>query len=163
MLAMQPARRTIMEEEKSGSVARWEPFADLFQHPFRELGGRRLARLFDEGRGELGAQLMPAVDIGEDDDQYIVTAEIPGACREDITVESDDNLLTIRGEKRCEREEKREQARWVERSYGSFSRSFTLPPNADTGRVAASFNEGVLRIEIPKAEQSKPKVISIQP
>ena len=80
----------------------------------------------------------------------------------DVTVEAEGNVLTIRGEKRSEQEEKKERARWTERSYGSFSRSFTLPPNAESERVAASFRDGVLSIEIPKSEEAKPKIISIK-
>ena len=73
-----------------------------------------------------------------------------------------DRVLTIRGEKRNEREEKKEQSRWVERSYGSFSRSFTLPSNAVADRVKAEFKDGVLTIEVPKAEEAKPKAITIR-
>jgi len=81
---------------------------------------------------------------------------------DDVTVEMKDSVLTIRGEKRAEREEKKEQSRWVERSYGSFSRSFTLPANAASDRVKAEFKDGVLTIQVPKAEDAKPKVISIK-
>jgi HSP20 family protein len=73
-----------------------------------------------------------------------------------------DGVLTIRGEKRNEREEKKEQSRWIERSYGSFSRSFTLPSNAQNERIKAEFHDGILTIEVPKAEEAKPKVISIK-
>jgi HSP20 family protein len=71
-------------------------------------------------------------------------------------------VLTIRGEKKSEREEKKEQTRWIERCYGSFTRSFTLPANAQTERVAASFKDGVLTIEIPKRPEAKPRAISIK-
>jgi len=148
--------------------ARREEFAalDPFERwePLRELGfPSRFSRWMDEafGSGARG-RLAPAVDISEDDGKYVVTAEIPGTKREDITVEAHEGALTIRGEKRSEREEKKEQARWVERSYGSFSRSFTLPGNADTEHVTASFRDGVLTIEIPKAEQSKPRSVAIK-
>jgi len=97
-----------------------------------------------------------------DDDKYVITAEVPGAGKDDVTLEVHDNVLTLRGEKRSEREEKKEQVRYVERSYGSFSRSFTLPSNADANRVTADFKDGVLRVEVPKAAEAKPKVISIR-
>jgi HSP20 family protein len=157
------------KEKKSAatrSVARWDPFEelDLFHgwDPF-PLRGRRARELFGEmfGRGEGGA-VVPAVEIGEDDDRYVVTLEVPGAKKEDITVETHENVLTIRGEKRSEREEKREQSRYVERRYGSFSRSFTLPSNAAADRVAASFKDGVLTVELPKLEEAKPKAVSIK-
>jgi HSP20 family protein len=148
--------------------ARRDPFWELdpFERfePLRELGfPTRLSRWMEEAfGGGARARLVPAVDIAEDDARYVVTAELPGTKREDITVEAHENVLTIRGEKRSEREEKKEQSRWVERSYGSFSRSFTLPGDADTNRVSASFRDGVLSIEIPKAEEAKPKTITIK-
>jgi HSP20 family protein len=156
------------EKKPTRSLATWDPFdeLDLFRSwsPFRELGMSRLGRLFDERFGALApaGRLVPAVDISEDDDRYVVSVEVPGAKKEDVTVESDDNVLTIRGEKRSEREEKKEQTRYVERVYGSFSRSFTLPPNVAADRVSASFKDGVLSVEIPKREEKKPKVVSIK-
>jgi HSP20 family protein len=151
------------EPEKIPSL--WDPFEELDLlrgfRPLRELGlPGRLSRWLDEGVRP--PRFAPAVDISEDDDRYLVTAEIPGATKDDVTVEADEGTLTIRGEKRSEREGKKEQSRWVERSYGSFSRSFTLPANAATERVSASFKDGVLTVEIPKREESKPKVIAIK-
>jgi HSP20 family protein len=156
-----------MAEEKERSErmpTRWDPFEelDIFRgwSPFREIGWPRLSRALERGVGR-GA-LLPAVDIAEDDDRYVVTVEIPGANKNDVTVETDENVLTIRGEKKSEREEKKEQTRWVERTYGSFTRSFTLPANAQTERVAASFKDGVLTIEVPKRPEAKPRAISIK-
>jgi HSP20 family protein len=131
--------------------------------PFSEYGliPARWSRLFGEGEpGRSG--FAPSLDISEDEQRYVVTVELPGTKREDITIELKDQILTIRGEKRNEREEKKEQSRWIERSYGSFSRSFTLPANAAADRVKADFNNGVLTVEIPKAEEAKPKTISIK-
>ena len=159
-----------MAEEKRGSErlpSLWDPFEelDLFRgwSPFRELANRGFGRRLGEALAAGGAaRLLPAVDIHEGDDQYVVTVEIPGAGKDDVTIETDDNVLTIRGEKRSEREEKKEQARWVERSYGSFSRSFTLPANVAADRIKAAFQDGVLTITLPKTEEKKPKVISIK-
>lgn len=155
-----------MAEERERSLTRLDPFEDLdFFRGWRPFPSR-LGRLFDEMWGERGvrggSRLLPAVDIAEDDDQYVVTVEVPGARKGDVTVELHENVLTIRGEKKSEREGKKEQSRWVERSYGSFSRSFTLPSNADPNRVQASFKDGILSIEIGKAEEAKPKVISVK-
>jgi len=156
------------ESKEPRVVTRWDPLEeiDFFRgwSPLRDLTAGRLGRFFDEptGRGVSAVRLAPAVDVAEHDDGYVVTAEIPGASKDDVTVEARDGVLTLRGEKRSEREGKKEHSRWVERSYGSFSRSFTLPSNADTGRVHASFQDGVLTVEIPKAEEKKPKVIDIQ-
>ena len=155
-----------MAENEPRSVTRWDPFEELDVFPgwspFRDWSRpARLARLVGEGAPARG-RLAPAVDIAEDDDRYVVTVELPGSKKDDVTVEMEDSVLTIRGEKRAEREGKKEQSRWVERSYGSFSRSFNLPANAAHERVKAEFKDGVLTVEIPKAEETKPKTISIK-
>jgi HSP20 family protein len=157
-----------MAENDNRSVVRRDPFdeLDFFSgwSPFRELGlaPGRWTRLFSEpGALATRGRLAPSTDITEDDSRYVVTAELPGSRKEDVTVEIKDQVLTIRGEKRNEREEKKEHSRWIERSYGSFSRSFTLPTNAAPDRVKAEFKDGVLTVEIPKAEEAKPKAISI--
>jgi HSP20 family protein len=164
------AEQTPKQSPKSApKPARRDPFWELdpFERwePLRELGlaSPRLSRWMEEAfGGARGGRLSPAVDVSEDDGKYVVTVELPGTKREDVTVEAHENVLTIRGEKRSEREEKKEQSRWVERTYGSFSRSFTLPANADADRVNASFRDGVLTIEIPKSEAAKPKTIAIK-
>jgi HSP20 family protein len=159
------------DRETTRSLVRWDPFEELdfFSgwSPFREYGlaPARWGRLLGEPGGSPAAirgRFAPSVDIGEDDDRYIVTVELPGSKKEDVTVEVKDRLLTIRGEKRNEREEKKEQGRWIERSYGSFSRSFTLPANAAGDRVKAEFSNGVLTIEVPKSEEAKPRTISVR-
>jgi HSP20 family protein len=158
------------EGKESHNLARWDPFVeiDLFSgwSPFREHAevSSRLSRLLGEAGVGFGARgrLAPSVDIAEDDGRYVVTAELPGSKKDDVTVELEDNLLTICGEKHNEREDKKEQSRWIERTYGSLSRSFTLPGNAVADRVKADFKDGVLTIEIPKAEATKPRVISIK-
>jgi HSP20 family protein len=152
-----------MADDKS--IQRWNPFReDLFpeawlrdwDHPFE-----RLARRFGEGRNR-GAELAPAVDLSEDEKSFRVTAELPGVKKEDVTVEVHEDLLTIRGEKRTEREEKKDRPHWVERSYGSFARAFTLPNTAIADQMNASFKDGVLTIEIPKKEAAKARQISIK-
>ena len=153
------------EKKESRSIARWDPFAELEDvWPFREFPGSRLARLLDEfpGGRTWPGRFGPPTNIAEDDDKYIVTVELAGGKKDDVTVEMHEHVLTIRGEKKSEREERKEQNRYVERTYGSFSRSFTLPANADASRVSASFKDGVLTVEIPKSEAAKPKVISIK-
>lgn len=163
------ARRS---EEIETRLARWDPLRELEPFggwsPFQELGwGRagRLGRLLDELVGERGwapQAAQVAIDCCEDEKAYIVTAEVPGAKREDIHIDLQDDLLTIRGEKKSERESKTEHHRWAERTYGSFSRSFTLPSNALADRVEASFRDGVLTVKIPKTEESKPRTVSIK-
>lgn len=149
---------------ESGAVERWDPFSELdwFERfrPFREFGVGPLMR----GRGSIfgpeGAT-APAVDISEDDGKYVVTAELPGVKSDDVHLEISGDLLTLSGEKRSEREEEKEERRYVERRFGRFSRSFTLPANADPDRIRAKFADGVLTVEIPKSEESKARVISI--
>jgi HSP20 family protein len=109
-----------------------------------------------------GGLVMPAIDISEDDDSYVVTAELAGATKDDVTLELHDNVLTLRGEKRNEREEKKEHSRYVERTYGTFSRSFTLPANADGDRISASFQDGVLTVTVPKTAEAKPRTVDIK-
>jgi HSP20 family protein len=104
----------------------------------------------------------PPVDVSESTDEYLVTAELPGTKPDDVTVELNDGVLTIRGEKRIERDEHKEHARYVERVFGSFVRSFTLPQNADSEKVQAGFKDGVLTLRVPKREEAKPRTIAIK-
>jgi HSP20 family protein len=158
------------KEKEARGVARWDPFAELEaweplrDWPFREFGASRLSRMMEDmfGRPARRGQLVPAIDVSEDDGNYVVSVELPGVKKDDVTVECQDGVLTIRGEKKSEREEKKEKGRYLERSYGSFSRSFTLPSNADPDRIQASFKDGVLTVTIAKTEETKPKVISIK-
>ena len=139
-------------------VARWSPFSELdwFEPRMRSLFGDVLG----EGRRDAPG-FAPAVDVTENDDEFVITAELPGARKDDMTVEFHDGVLTLRGEKRSEREEEKEHARYVERRFGSCSRSFTLPANADGERLEASFRDGVLTLRVPKREEAKPRVIRI--
>jgi len=152
--------------EETKAVKRWNPFRDELVFPEGllrdwDLPFGRLSRRLEE-LGKRAAPLSPAVDLSEDDKSYIVTAELPGVGKDDVTVELNEDVLTIRGEKKSEREEKKDRSHWVERSYGSFARSFTLPPTAQAEELKASFKDGVLRIEIPKKEAAKPRQISIK-
>jgi HSP20 family protein len=147
------------KEESAKTPQRWSPFSEQWpfsESPFREWSGP-LARL-----ARTPARLSPAVDLTEDEKSYVVTAELPGVKKDDVTVEIQDDVLTIRGEKKSEREEKKDRSHWVERSYGSFSRAFTLPPTAVTESLKANFSDGVLTIEIPKKEAAKARQISIK-
>lgn len=135
--------------------------------PFRDLGFGGLGRVFDElmaGRpfAAAGGRWSPALDVSENEKSWILTVELPGARREDVSVEVHEDLLTIRGEKRCEREEKEEKRHYVERCYGSFTRSLRLPANVDPDGIRASFRDGVLTVEVPKTETQKPRTIDIK-
>lgn len=156
------------KDETTGTAVTREPFRELGD--WQPFGGRfpslfdRLMREFDEEWTWPSARRgwMPALDVHETDDEYTVTVELPGARKEDITVEFSEGVLTVRGEKKSEREEKQEKRRFVERRYGTFSRSFSLPGDADGDRIEASFQDGVLTLTIPKSEAARPRTVSIK-
>ena len=103
---------------------------------------------------------VPPVDVAETQDRILVRAEVPGMKQEDISIEFENGLLTLRGDRKLE---KAEGVTWhrVERIYGNFSRSFTLPRSVDPERISATYREGILEIEVPKREEAKPKHIKI--
>lgn len=149
--------------ESERGVARWEPSRDFFRDPFDRLF--RLAGFDDGFTRAAAAGAAPCIDIDEDDDSYEITAEVPGMKPEDVHVELNQNVLTISGEKRMgygEKETPQKRSRWSERSYGRFTRSFTLPRDADSDRLAARFANGVLTITVPKSEESKPRTIDVK-
>jgi HSP20 family protein len=155
-----------MATDEKGLRVRRDPFQELdLLSAFRRGFAASPWRLFEDALGEAprgAARFAPLMDVAETDDAYVVTAEIPGAKPEDVTVELHEGVLTLRGEKRSERDERKEHLRYVERTYGSFSRSFALPQNANPEKVDASFKEGVLTLRIPKREEAKPRTIHIQ-
>ena len=104
---------------------------------------------------------VPPVDVAETQDRIVVRAEVPGMKQEDIAIEFENGLLTIRGDRKLE---KNEGVTWhrVERIYGNFSRSFTLPRSVDPEKITASYREGILEVEVPKREEAKPKHIKIE-
>lgn len=151
----------VNQDEKFPALQRWDPVGH-----FDLLRPSLLHRLMVEPWtanpvGE-AAGTLPAVDVRENDEAYVVTAELAGCKPEDVTVEVHESVLSIRGEKRSERTEEKEQARWTERRYGSFHRSFRLPSDVDDDAVEASFKDGVLTVKIKKQEESKPKIVHIQ-
>ena len=138
--------------------------------PFRELAAMqdRMARLFgdvylrDEDTGFRG-NWTPAVDIFENDNHDLVLkAELPGMSREDIEVTVENSTLVLKGAKKFESEVKEEQYRRIERSYGTFHRSFTLPNTVDASKVTADFKNGVLTVKLPFREEAKPRTISVE-
>jgi HSP20 family protein len=140
------------------ALVRWDPV--------RELAGMevdRLNRMFADFYGEtFNRGWLPPVDIFETDQhEVVIKAELPEMKREDITVTFENNVLTLRGERKLEREVKRDNFQRMERSYGSFSRSFTLPNTVDAARISASYKDGVLTIRLPQREEAKPKQIAV--
>jgi HSP20 family protein len=123
-------------------------------------------RFFDEFFGEGRAELaegawMPSVDVSETDTEMKVRAELPGMTQDDIELNLQDNVLTLKGEKKQEKKEGKEDYHRMECCYGSFTRSFTLPASVEQDKVQASFKDGILEITLPKSEETKPKKISI--
>jgi HSP20 family protein len=118
--------------------------------------------LFGHAMGEgLGNSWVPPVDVQETESNFIFTAELPGMSKEDVSITLEDNLLTLSGERTLKEREEGENFHRVERAYGSFSRSFSLPSQVDSSKVEASFKNGLLTVEIAKAEQAKPRKIEI--
>jgi len=104
----------------------------------------------------------PLVDITEDDKAYLIKAELPEVKKEDLKVAVEDGVLTLSGERKFEKEEKGKRYHRVERAYGSFARSFTVPDDADAAKVRAEFKDGVLLVRLEKSEKAKPRSIEVQ-
>lgn len=140
------------------SVVRFDPLRELTS--FRDDINRLFVRTF--GEGAEARTWAPAVDVFEREHEVVLKAELPGLTAEDVTVELDDNVLTISGERTFT--DRVEDGRYhrVERSYGKFSRSLTLPQGIDEDGVSASFADGVLEVTVPKAEIPSPRKVTIQ-
>jgi HSP20 family protein len=137
----------------------WQELETLQERLERILGGT-WPTFTDGGAGEW----TPAVDFKETDKEFVLTAELPGMAENDVDVEVEQNILTIKGEKRTEREEKKEkdgQYHLVERSYGFFQRAFTLPPAVDAAKIQADFSNGVLTVRLPKRQESTARRIAV--
>jgi HSP20 family protein len=118
--------------------------------------------LFGQRLGEdLRNAWIPPVDVQETENAFIFTAELPGLSKDDVSITLEENLLTLSGERSLKEKEEGENFHRIERSYGSFSRSFSLPSQVDASKVDASFKDGLLTVEIAKAEQAKPRKIEI--
>jgi HSP20 family protein len=141
------------------SVSRWDPFQDLLaiQDEMNQLFGRA------RSQGQTGGRMWaPALDISERKDAYVVTVEVPGVKGDDIDITLEDGLLTIQGERQFASESSEQQYHRVERRYGSFRRSITLPAQVKADAIEASFEDGVLEVVVPKAEEAKPKKITVR-
>ena len=112
--------------------------------------------------GNAPRRWIPAMDLVETDDHFVLRADLPGLSEEDVHIDVEDDVLTVSGERKAEHEDKSEGYVRVERSYGAFRRSLTLPEGVDPESVTASFERGVLEVRIPKPEQRKPRRVAIQ-
>jgi HSP20 family protein len=146
-------------------LTRWEPFRESSNMQDRM---NRMNRLFRESYSPEGPEealtttsFAPPVDIYEDEHNVTLKMEVPGINEKDIDVRIDNNTLTVHGERKIEKEEKEENFRRIERQYGAFTRSFTLPSSVDTGQVSAHYDKGVLSIKLAKKAEAKPKQIKV--
>jgi HSP20 family protein len=144
------------------ALIRWEPVREL--STIQSEMNRLFNTFFDAPHGNGPTALrrwLPAMDLVETDDDFVLRADLPGLSEDDVNIEVEDNVLTISGERKAEHEERKEGYYRVERASGSFARSLTLPEGIDPERVRASFDKGVLEVRIPKPEQRKPRKVQI--
>ncbi len=143
------------------TITRWEPFRNLTS--FQDQMNRLFEDAFFRGRADDSALTTwaPAVDIYETQDELVVKADLPEVSEKDLDVRVENNMLTIRGDRKFEREVSEDSYLRVERSYGSFTRSFSLPNTVNTEAIKAEYRNGVLTVRMPKREESKPKQIKV--
>ncbi len=148
------------------ALVRWEPAREL--HTIQQEMNRLFNTFFDVPAGTTtsggngGARRwVPAMDLVETDEHFVLRADLPGMGEDDVKIELEDNVLTVAGERKAEHETNQEGFYRVERSFGAFQRSLTLPKGIDADAVAASFDRGVLEVRIPKPEERKPRRIEI--
>jgi HSP20 family protein len=144
------------------ALIRWEPVREL--NTLQSEMNRLFNTLFDTPapNGTVGVRRwIPAMDLVETDDDFVLRADLPGLSEGDVNIELEDNVLTVSGERKSEHEERKEGYYRVERASGSFSRSLTLPEGVNADAIKASFDKGVLEIRIPKPEERKPRKVAI--
>jgi HSP20 family protein len=146
-------------------IVQWDPFQEL------ENMHRRLASLFNPGtrsdrrdgkESMIASEWAPVVDITEDEKSFLIKAELPEVKKEDVHVTVENGVLTLTGERKFEKEEKNKKYHRVERGYGTFARSFTLPGNIDANKVNATYKDGLLTVTVAKSETAKPKQIEVK-
>ncbi len=147
------------------TLTRWEPLHELdeLQNRLSTLFGRAPVKKSEGGREAMRvAQWAPLVDISEDEKEYLIKAELPEVKKDEVKVSVQNDVLSITGERKYEKEEKTKKVHRVERAYGSFARTFTVPEDADAEQVAAEFRDGILQVHLPKTEKAKPKSIDVK-
>lgn len=145
-------------------MTRWNPFKDLEEMEKRlsTYVGRPALRTEAGKEAMTVAEWSPPVDITEDDKEYVIKAELPEMKKEDIKLSVEDNVMSISGERKYEKEEKGKKYHRIERTYGRFMRRFTLPDTADGSTVSAEYKDGVLNVRLSKSENAKPKSIEVK-
>src|SRR5919202_6005975 len=145
------------------AIVRWEPLREFgaLQNEMNRLFNTVFDTPLPGNGGSTMRRWMPPMDLVETDDHFVLRADLPGMSQDDVNIELEDTTLTISGERKAEHESKGEGFYRVERAFGVFSRSLTLPQGVDPGAVSASFDRGVLEVRIPKPEERKPRRIEI--
>ena len=145
------------------TIVRWEPLRELssLQNEMNRLFNTVFDAPATPGNGGTMRRWVPAMDLLETADHFVLRADLPGMTQDDVKIELEDSTLTVSGERKSEHEDKQEGYYRVERAFGSFSRSLTLPKGINADAVTASFDNGVLEIRVPKPEERKPRRISI--
>ena len=145
-------------------LATWNPFRELdeVQNRFSTFFGGFPPRLFGNGKSIKMTDWSPQVDILEDDHEYLIKADLPEMKKEEVKVTMENGVLSITGERKVEKEEKSKKFHRIERSFGSFERTFTVPEDADTKKIAADFRDGVLKVHLPKVPAPKPNPIEVK-
>jgi len=146
------------------ALTRWDPFKEMDELQ------RRLGSIFGLAPQRVGtskedmavAQWMPLVNITEDDKEYVIKAELPEVKKDEVKVTVENGVVTISGERKFEKEEENKRFHRVERAFGSFTRSFTLPDDADAAKVTAEFKNGLLTVRLAKSEQALPKSVEVK-
>jgi HSP20 family protein len=144
------------------AISYWDPFREVVS-----LQSRLNSLLQEQGRGSEGnadvtaASFAPAVDVYEDEHKLVLSVEVPGVKQEDLDVQVEKNTLTVRGERKFESNQKEQNFHRIERRYGTFYRSFSLPATVDTEHIQASYDAGVLRLELAKKAEAKPRQIKV--
>jgi HSP20 family protein len=153
---------TLQFQEGPMSLIRWDPFGDV-DTLFNRLMPHSFARVALPGNGRK-LDWSPSADISETDKEYFIRAELPAVKKEDVQVTYDEGIITIKGERKQQKDEKNEKFHRVESFYGSFERSFSLPENADADAIRCESKDGILTVHIPKTETVKhqPKQIAVQ-
>jgi len=145
-------------------LTRWDPIKELeeLRNRFSTAFGRTAAQPNSGKESMTVAEWSPLVDITEDDKEYLIKAELPEVKKEDVKVTVEQGVLTITGERKFEKEEKNTKYHRVERSYGSFVRSFSVPDDSDPAKVVAEFKDGILKVHLTKSEQARPRQVEVK-
>ncbi len=147
------------------ALTKWDPFKEMdeLQDRLATFFGRAPVRAGDGQKETMTvAEWSPLVDISEDDKEYLIKAELPEVKKEDVKVAVENGVLSLTGERKYEKEEKNKKYHRVERAYGSFQRSFTIPEGTNPAKVMAEYHDGVLKVHLPKDEKAQPKTVEIK-